>query len=59
MGWDLPEEEANTLNGLLLEVLEAIPSGKTSVRIGSYLMTIVEIKDNVIAKVLIRTDGGD
>jgi Mg2+/Co2+ transporter CorB len=54
MGWDLPEEEANTLNGLLLEVLEAIPAGKTSVRIGSYLLTIVEIKDNVIAKVQIR-----
>ena len=58
MGWDLPEEEANTLNGLLLEVLEAIPSGKTSVRIGSYQMTIVEIKDNVITKVLIRTEDG-
>jgi len=59
MGWDLPEEEANTLNGLLLEVLEAIPSGKTSVKIDSYLMTIVEIKDNVISKVLIRTESGN
>ena len=58
MNWDLPEDEANTLNGLLLEVLEAIPSGKTSVRIGTYIMTIVEIKDNVIGKVLIRTDRG-
>jgi len=54
MGWELPEEEANTLNGLLLEVLEVIPSGKTSVRIGNHVMTIVEIKDNVIGKVLIR-----
>jgi len=56
MGWDLPEDEANTLNGLLLEVLEAIPEGKTSVRIGPHVMTIVEIKDNVISKVLIRTE---
>lgn len=58
MGWNLPEEEATTLNGLLLEALEAIPSGKTSVRIGSHLMTIVEIKDNVITKVLIRIEPG-
>jgi Mg2+/Co2+ transporter CorB len=55
MDWELPEEEAKTLNGLLLEVLEVIPSGKTSVRIGKHVMTIVEIKDNVIGKVLIRT----
>jgi len=57
LDWDLPEDEANTLNGLLLEVLEVIPAGKTSVRIGPHLMTIVEIKDNVITKVLIRTEG--
>jgi Mg2+/Co2+ transporter CorB len=56
MGWDLPEEEASTLNGLLLEELENIPSGKTSVRIGQHVMTIVEIKDNVISKVLIKPD---
>ena len=59
MAWNLPEEDATTLNGLLLEALEAIPSGKTSVRIGSYLMTIVEIKDNVITKVLIRIEPGN
>jgi Mg2+/Co2+ transporter CorB len=56
MNWDLPEEEANTINGLLLEVLEAIPDGKTCVRIGNHIMTIVEIDDNVIVKVLIRTE---
>jgi Mg2+/Co2+ transporter CorB len=59
MGWDLPEEEANTLNGLLLEQLEAIPSGRTSVRIGSHVMTIVELRDNVITKVMIRNEGKD
>lgn len=59
MGWNLPEEDATTLNGLLLEALEAIPSGKTSVRIGAYLMTIVEIKDNVITRVLIRIEPGN
>ena len=62
-GWDLPEEEASTLNGLLLEELADIPSGKTSILIGRHIMTIVEIKDNVICKVLVEPnrapDHGD
>ncbi len=56
MGWELPEEEASTLNGLLLEELEVFPEGKASLRIGRQIMTIVEIKDNVISKVLIEPD---
>ncbi len=57
MNWELPEDEANTINGLLLEELEAIPAGKTCVRIGTQIMTIVEINDNVISKVLIRNEN--
>ena len=53
-GWDLPEDEVSTLNGLLLEELADIPSGKTSIRIGRHIMTIVEINDNVICKVLVE-----
>ena len=56
MEWDLPEDEASTLNGLLLEELENIPSGKTSLRIGKHILTIVEIKDNVICKVLVKPE---
>ena len=55
-GWDLPEEEASTLNGLLLEELADIPAGNTSIRIGRHIMTIVEIKDNVIGKVIVKPD---
>ncbi len=55
-GWDLPEEEASTLNGLLLEELADIPTGNTSIRIGRHIMTIVEIKDNVIGKVIVKPD---
>ena len=54
MDWDLPEDEARTLNGLLIEQLENIPEGKTSVRIGPHIMTIVDIDDNVIRKVLVK-----
>lgn len=53
-GWDLPEEEASTLNGLLLEELADIPTGNTSIRIGRHIMTIVEIRDNVIGKVIVK-----
>ena len=56
MDWDLPEEDASTINGLLLEELGEIPSGKTSLKIGSHVMTITEIKGNVIGKVLIKPD---
>jgi Mg2+/Co2+ transporter CorB len=54
MDWGLPEEEVSTLNGLLLEELGDIPSGKTSIKVGRHIMTILEIKDNVISKVLVK-----
>ena len=54
MDWRLPENEASTLNGLLLEELGEIPSGKASLKIGTHIMTILEIKENVIGKVLVK-----
>ena len=56
MDWDLPEDEASTLNGLLLEELGDIPSGQASLKIGPHIMTILEIKDNVIGKVLVKPE---
>jgi Mg2+/Co2+ transporter CorB len=56
MDWDLPENEASTLNGLLLEELGEIPAGKASLRVGSHIMTILEIRDNVIGKVLVKPE---
>jgi len=56
MDWNLPEDEASTLNGMLLEELGEIPSGKASLKIGSHIITILEIKDNVICKVLIKPE---
>jgi Mg2+/Co2+ transporter CorB len=54
MNWNLPEEEANTLNGLILEELEELPDGKASVHIGDHILTIVQMKDNVIERVLVK-----
>jgi Mg2+/Co2+ transporter CorB len=56
MDWELPEDEASTLNGLLLEELGEIPSGKASLKIGPHIMTILEIRDNMICKVLIKPE---
>jgi len=52
--WNLPHDEAHTLSGLLIEQLEMIPEGKASVRIGDHIMTIIEIRDNMIHKVLVK-----
>ena len=54
LGWNLPFDEAHTLGGLLIEKLEAIPDGKCSIKIGPHIMTIVDIQDNVVNKVLIK-----
>jgi Mg2+/Co2+ transporter CorB len=56
MDWGLPEDEASTLNGLLLEELGDIPFGKCSLKLGPHIMTILEIKDNVIGKVLVKPE---
>ncbi|MEJ2256138.1 MAG: HlyC/CorC family transporter [Woeseiaceae bacterium] len=56
MDWGLPEEEAATLNGLVLEELGDIPSGKASLKIGRHIMTVLEIKDNKVARVLVKPE---
>ena len=54
--WQLPEHDASTLNGLLLEELGDIPSGKASIRIGRHIMTVVEIRENKISRVLVKPE---
>jgi len=56
LDWNLPFDEAHTLGGLLIEELEAIPEGKCSIQIGPHILTIVDIRDNVIHKVLVKPD---
>ncbi|WP_123349966.1 MULTISPECIES: HlyC/CorC family transporter [unclassified Enterobacter] len=49
--WHLPEEEARTVNGMLLEVLEEIPTPGTQVRIAQYDIEILDVQDNMIKRV--------
>ncbi|WP_312830389.1 HlyC/CorC family transporter [Pantoea anthophila] len=51
--WHLPEQEARTINGMLLEALEEIPSINTRVQIGHYNIDILDVQDNMIKQVRI------
>ncbi len=51
--WTLPEDEARTINGMLLEELEDIPAVNTRTRIGSYQIDILEVSGNMIKQVRI------
>ena len=59
LGWDLPTHGPKTLNGLVLEHLEALPDSNLCLRIDDYLIETLQIKDNVIRNLKIRrADAG-
>ncbi|SQB41944.1 magnesium transport protein [Citrobacter koseri] len=49
--WHLPEDDARTVNGVILEALEEIPIAGTRVRIGQYDIDILDVQDNMIKQV--------
>ena len=49
--WHLPEDEARTMNGMILEALEEIPAAGTRVRIEQYDIDILDVQDNMIKQV--------
>ncbi len=51
--WTLPEDEARTVNGMLLEELQDIPPVGTQTQIGSYQIDIMAVQDNMIKQVRI------
>jgi len=48
LGWDLPQEGAKTLSGVITEYLQAIPDSNIGIIIGQYRIEIIQIKDNMI-----------
>lgn len=46
--WELPTDGPKTLNGLILEQLQNIPESSVSVRIGDYLIDVLQLKDNTV-----------
>ncbi|MBV7314222.1 HlyC/CorC family transporter [Shewanella sp. NIFS-20-20] len=51
MAWELPTDGPKTLNGLIIEYLEDIPSVNTSLRLFGYPMEIVDVSGNMIKSV--------
>ena len=51
LGWDFPTTGPRTMNGLVLEYLEAFPDGQVGVRIGRFGVETARIVDNVVRTV--------
>ncbi|WP_024549728.1 HlyC/CorC family transporter [Siccibacter turicensis] len=49
--WHLPEDDARTVNGMLLEALEEFPQAGARVRINQYDIDILDVQDNMIKQV--------
>lgn len=54
LGWTLPTGGPRTLNGLILEHLQDIPEASVSLRIGNYLIEVLQVKDNMIKAAKVR-----
>lgn len=56
MNWNLPTEGAKTLNGLILEHLEAIPESGTGLEVEGYPIEIIETSGNRVqlARIYLR-----
>ncbi len=54
LGWALPTEGPKTLNGLMVEKLENIPSGHVGMRVGNYLLETVTLTDKMIEMAKVR-----
>lgn len=44
-GWELPSRGARTINGLVIEYLEALPHARTAILIGEYPLEILQVKE--------------
>jgi len=53
MDWVLPTKGAKTINGLILEFLESIPTSGTSVLINNYPMEILQLSGNSVKTIKI------
>ena len=54
LDWTLPASGARTLSGLVIEELESLPDGRSCLKIGDYLLTVVDLSDTRIRRVLVK-----
>lgn len=55
LGWNLPTEDARTINGLITEEMEVIPDASVCWKVGGYRFEILQVKDNRIKSVKMFT----
>ncbi|AIR59173.1 HlyC/CorC family transporter [Enterobacter sp. Ap-916] len=49
--WTLPEDDARTVNGMILEEIQEIPAAGTRIRLSQYDIDILDVQDNMIKQV--------
>jgi len=55
--WNISEDSAKTINGLITEYLDFIPQASLCLEIGRYRFEVLEIEDNFISKVKIKREA--
>ena len=59
MNWDIPVDEAKTINGAVLENLGYIPEEGTDFRLGGYIIEVLTKKENAVEKVKVKKSDDD
>ena len=55
--WDLPEEEANTLSGLIVHESRSFPKKGQVFNYYGFIFEILDVKNNIISKVRISSSN--
>ena len=59
LGWKLPTATAKTVNGLVLENLEAIPRSGDKLELAGYLVEIAEVRANAVKTARIHVSASE
>ena len=54
LNWEIPEDNAKTINGLVTEYLDQIPQANLCIEIDKYRFEILELDENLISKIKIK-----
>ena len=54
LNWEIPEDNAKTINGLVTEYLDQIPQANLCIEIDLYRFEILELDENLISKIKIK-----
>ena len=54
IGWEMPEYNSKTINGLITQYLDEIPQANLCLEIDSYRFEILELDENLISKIKIK-----